>query len=130
MKRPDYWRELTEPGDIVPAGCPYREERPDGAPFHYSRRYTVEAESVFDHYRYAFDPRSRVFIDSRWEQRVQVGSKVGAAQMPNLPQGTIIRDAQGTVHERVKARWSSPGEMVTLGSIAVPSPVTVIWLPA
>ena len=130
MKRPDYWQELTEPGDIVPAGCPYREECPDGVPFHYSRRHTVEAKSVLDHYRYAFDPRSRVFIDSRWEQRVQVGSKVGAAQMPNLPQGTIIRDAQGTVHERVNARWSSPGERVTLGSIAVPSPVTVIWLPA
>ena len=66
--RADWWREVTDPSEVIPAGCPARFEYRGFAQEMDMLEGSVAFERVFDHVlkRNRIYENALLFIDSRW----------------------------------------------------------------
>lgn len=132
--RAEWWREVTDPNEIIEKGRWYRVESNDSA---------SESRCSRDTPRSNWYEGANVFVDSRWTPPVpplKVGDKVTSVeQLEVLPIGSVVLDKHRNVwqgqHNRAYAPnpfWHSVGIQFGEGSAILLtrySPLTVIWLP-
>ena len=129
--RADWWREVTDPDEVIPAGCPVRKE-PRG---NWDTEIT-ETVRNFDRERSCWGLTGTVFIDSRWTPPrpiYKVGDVIEECTPDNLPpDGVAIVDAFGDVGQLDGTRlgWACGGG-ATWGSSVCERflPYTVIYVP-
>ncbi len=125
--RAEWWREVTDPDEVIQEGRWYRIEFSAG---------TAAAEYLSDDDK----PRSywheghRVFVDSRWNPPLKVGDEVNSwKQLDSLPIRAIVLDASDDVWQK-----REPYEWVCASRNETPvdaygllefSPFTLIYLP-
>lgn len=89
--RAEWWREVTDPNEIIPAGCPVRKE-PRG---NWDTEIT-ETVRNFDRERSCWGLTGTVFIDSRWtppRPTPKVGDVIeNAEDVDHLPDGSVFID--------------------------------------
>lgn len=108
--RADWWREVTDPNEIIPAGCPTRWE-----PRHDSRLSITETVQNFDRNKFGWGVDGDVFIDSRWtppRPAYKVGDVITECTPDNCPaDGVAIVDVVGDVGqlEGTRLGWACGG---------------------
>lgn len=122
--RAEWWREVTDPDEVIPKGCPVRTEYGENA---------IENRTTHRGTRPAFCENSRLFIDSRWTPAYKVGDVITECTPDNLPpEGVGLVDAVGDVGQLDGKRlgWACGGG-VTWGSAVGERflPFTVIYVP-
>jgi hypothetical protein len=94
--RADWWREVTDPDEVIPAGCPARAEWPGYAYEAYESVKTADRPARFLTYPLA---GIRVFIDSRWTPPLpayKVGDVIeNTEDVDHLPDGSVFIDCYG-----------------------------------
>ena len=131
--RAEWWREVTDLNEVIPAGCPARAEWPDYAYEAYESIKTVDRPA---HYLTHPLKGIRVFIDSRWtppRPAYKVGDVITEFTDETLPaDGVAIVDIVGDVGqlEGTRLGWACGGG-VTWGSSFDGRflPFTVIYVP-
>ncbi len=131
--RADWWREVTDPDEVIPAGCPARAEWPGYAYEAYESVKTADRPARFLTYPLA---GIRVFIDTRWTPPtppLAVGDVIETVEdLERLPEGTLLFSTQ------LHAYWmEKEGHFVAIGSdrwlvadeAASYGPFTIRWLP-
>lgn len=126
--RADWWREVTDPNEIIPAGCPTRWE-----PRHDSRLSITETVQNFDRNKFGWGVDGDVFIDSRWTPPRPV-YKVGdvienAKEAKYLPDGSVFIDCDGDAWQMRDGKVQGAyGDRYHLGDSRC-LPLTVIYVP-
>ena len=132
--RAEWWREVTDPDEVIQEGRWYRIE---------NNVHASEYLSKVDAPRSHWSEDRRVFIDSRWTPPappLKVGDKVTSVeQLEVLPIGSVVLDKHRNVWQGQYNRayapnplWHSVGVQFGEGSAILLtrySPLTVIWLP-
>lgn len=126
--RAEWWREVTDPNEIIEKGRWYRMEGNDSA---------SEYRSLYDMPRSTWRPSANVFVDSRWTPPVpplKVGDAITTvAELIALPKGAVVIDWY-------KQAWQSDPrdglwKMVDISGwspralIKYRGPLTILWLP-
>jgi hypothetical protein len=124
--RAEWWREVTNPDEIIPKGCPARTEYGENA---------IETLTTRGWTRATFSENARVFIDSRWtppRPDYKVGDVIeNAEDVRPLPIGSVFLDCDGEAWQvddddiaygAFGGRWFMDGDFDYL-------PITVIYLP-
>lgn len=122
--RAEWWREVTDPDEVIPAGCPARAEWPGYAyEEHESKHSSVRGSHSAPH----------LFIDSRWASAYKVGDVIAECTPDNAPpDGVAIVDAVGDVGQMDGTRlgWACGGDVTWGPSVGERSlPLTVIYVP-
>lgn len=125
--RAPWWREVTDPNEVIPKGYPVRTEYGETA---------MEHRTTYGRTRADFSENSRLFIDSRWtppRPAYKVGDAITECTPDNLPvDGVGLVDAEGDIGQmdggRIgwaciggATRWSAVGEKCF--------PLTVVYVP-
>ena len=136
--RAEWWREVTDPDEVIPKGCPARFEYRGFAQEMDMLEGSVAFERVFDHVlkRNRIYENALLFIDTRWtppRPAYKVGDVIEECTPDNLPaDGVAIVDAVGDVGQMDGKRlgWACGGG-VTWGSSVGEwcFPLTVIYVP-
>jgi hypothetical protein len=124
--RAEWWREVTDPDEIIPKGCPMRTENGEDAREHRTSRGWARAEVL----------ATRVFLDSRWAppKSPKVGDIIETVEdLDRLPVGAGVVDYREEIaRKRCEQRWNYANlssESCGSESIMGLAPVTVIYLP-
>ena len=124
--RAEWWREVTDLDEVIPAGCPVRTE--------YSGSNS-EHEPRFPSIRGSFSA-PRLFIDSRWtppRPAYKVGDVIEKCTPDNMPaDGVGLVDAEGDVCQidGTRLSWACCGGATWGSSVGERSlPLTVIYVP-
>lgn len=125
--RAEWWREVTDPDEVIPKGCPVRTEYGENA---------MEHRTTYGWTRADFSENSRLFIDTRWtppRPTYKVGDVITKCTPDNLPPDDVaIVDAIGDVGQVDGKRlgWACGGG-ATWGSSVCERflPYTVIYVP-
>ena len=125
--RADWWREVTDPDEVIPKGCPVRLESREDAREHRATHGWSRAE---------FSAAARVFIDSRWQPpkpAYKAGDVIEECIDATLPaDGVGIVDAFGGVGQMDgrSIRWAYGDDVTWWSDVAEKClPLTVIYVP-
>lgn len=129
--RAEWWREVTDPAEIIPRGCPVRFEDENTRQGLY---YASERIVLNDFPRRNGGEIVRVFIDSRWappKPTYKVGDTIESYAPEAMPaDGVGVVDVAGEVGQIINGRihWSSSE---SCGWDYAPTfvPLTVIYVP-
>lgn len=128
--RAKWWREVTDPDEVIQEG----------------RFYRVESNDSASEYRCSHDkPRSdwhggyRVFVDSRWNPPLNVGDEVTTPeQLDALPIKAVVKDTSDDVWQKFIGRYGGEDRWYGVGAdrsmrskelLRKFSPITIIYLP-
>ena len=124
--RADWWREVADPNEVIPAGCPVRTENGEDAAEYRTSRGWARAEFL----------ATRVFLDSRWTPPMpayKVGDVIEECTPETMPaHGVGIVDAFGDVGQMDGRRlgWACGGGVMWGPDVAEKClPLTVIYVP-
>ena len=132
--RADWWREVTDLDEVIPAGCPARAEWPNYA---YEAHESIKAVDRPAHYLTHPLKGIRVFIDSRWtppRPTPKVGDVIETSEdLEWLPVGAGVVDYREEIAlKRCEQRWNYANlssESCGSESVMGLAPITVIYLP-
>lgn len=125
LERAYWWREVIDPDEMIPAGCPVRMESRDDAREHRATHGRSRAE---------FSAAARVFIDARWtppRPAYKVGDVIETVgDVKRLPNGLVFLDGEedawqvddGVAHRAGGGRGFMDGDFDWF-------PLTVIYVP-
>lgn len=121
-----WWREVTDPDEVIPKGCPARYEPRDNWAI-------TETVRNFDRERSEWGVRGAVFIDSRWtppRPTYKVGDVIETAEeLKRLPDGSVFLDCDGEAWQvRGGMAHEVYGDRDDFGDFHY-FPLTVIYLP-
>lgn len=91
--REDWWREVTDFGEVILAGCPRRVETPSVVD-----PGTIIVQEVVRDYsvtRGTWSRKSRVFVDKRWREPVKIGMVIQGKHFQDLPRDAVLVDRDG-----------------------------------
>mgnify|MGYP003441972195 CR=1 FL=1 len=121
--RADWWREVTDPDEVIPKGCPVRTEYGEKA---------IENRTTRRWTRPAFCENSRLFIDSRWTPAYKVGDVITECTPDNLPpEGVGLVNGEGDLCQirQGRALWAVPAVSYGWEILNDATPLTVIYVP-
>lgn len=123
-RRAEWWREVTDPTEIIEKGRWFRVESDD---------FVSEVRASSSRLRSDLYKGRRIFVDSRRQPPLKVGDEVTtSAQLDLLPIKAVVKDAEDDVWQARTHGWvlavegSSPTDSDELADYG---PATILWLP-